>query len=199
MTTELCWRNLETQSADVPAVLGATVNPVTNEAIMHANGWRRGPRLPPDPLPGRVRRAEWAPRFVQDPADPIAGIWQIDDKTEAEAATWFAEQAAAAEAADLSANRTRYAYENAFLLVCEVCYGTREKRGTADLLQAMHTKMAGAGDLAAFQALAAGMGVVFAIDAELKRYDSRWWDTVTWHDNPDIILAARRIAAGVVP
>lgn len=174
-------KNIYTQSETIPAQIDGTYPPTREQLLMA--GWRDVPELPVL-ADGNVRVSA---RLVE--GDGVTGAWEVVDRLAADIE-------AEARAADKAANLDRWCYENAFMLLCQSYFGVLEKRGTADLLKKGYEMIAQGTPVA--QVMAA-FGLVISIDKELTRMGGdRWWDSVTFHNDPDAIAGAQKIL-GVTP
>jgi hypothetical protein len=131
-------------------------------------------------------------RVLSEP-DHIAktsGVWQLlteeeraaVDAAEAEAAAEAAEQAAEQAAAEEAAKQLAKSpalkrVENAFLSLCELLSGSKDKLGFADLSGRIEALLATDQNTAVVLSLR-----LLAIDAEGKREGGlQWWDDIAWH------------------
>ena len=96
-----------------------------------------------------------------------------------------AADAEAAWAAEVKAqNFLRWVLDDVFLLVCELYFGDRTKRSTGELIGKLPA-------LAPADALRA-MAIMVGINTEQTRVaGAGWWDSCEWHDDVDVVEAAR--------
>jgi hypothetical protein len=137
-------------------------------------------------IPEGYRQSGWKHVVLADDSVSVSPVLvSIADEQATEA-----QAQAQAYAADLEANFERYVLGNLYLLVSDALLSRNDhaKAGTMDIAVALSNLMKT--NVAQYLALSGALNLA---KGGLDRYDAKWWDTLTWKDDPAVIAQTSQL------
>ena len=180
--------NINTQSTEVPNIIGATWNP--DKEMLLANGWRDYDPSSVPPIPDGYERLVSV--WIKDPTevDPITSVDDYKSAVFTYTDTLKQDRLDAEKAADLEANHDRYVLEDQYVLLCN--YLTNSSDNTVlgmDVLQSYLMAMAGTN----FPREVLLSQYVVALQVGLQRLGGiMWWDSCRYHGEDVILTEAQQ-------